>query len=119
MKRWLLALCLLLLGIVSGCATRFDAASEAAYETLKSVPMFATGGTGFGGTRSDGENALRVLLKQKQAEDALRSLLKEARPPGQMYALVGLKSLHPDVFKKAVVPFLTDKTEIETMYGCI
>ena len=114
-----MALCLLLLACVPGCAVQLDAKGEAAYTTLKSVPMFATGGIGFAGTKSDGEKALRILLKQKQAEDALQSLLKEANPAGQMYALVGLKSLHSDAFEKAVAPFLTEKTKIKTMYGCM
>ena len=117
MKIWLTALCLLLLVGVSGCATRLDAEGEAAYSALKSVSSFDAGGFIFGVT--DDEASLRVLLKQKQAVDVFQSLLKEATPAGQMYALVGLKSADPIAFDKAVTPFLTLKTKVRVMYGSI
>ena len=119
MKNWLMAVCLFLLVGVSAQADELDAEGKTAYATLKSVPFFATGGIGYAGTTSKGELALRILLKQKQAEGVLHLLLKEANPTGQMYALAGLKSAYPKDFDKAVVPFLTAKTKVKTMQGCL
>ena len=119
MKIWLMTVCLFLLVGASAHADELDAKSKAAYTTLKSVARFATDSVGRGSGTSEGELALRVLLKQKQAEDVLQSLLKEAAPAGQMYALVGLRSVSQAAFEKAVKPFLPDKTKAGTMSGCI
>lgn len=119
MKSWLMAVCLFLFVGVSAHADELDADGKRAYATLKSVSLFATYGVGRAGVKSDGEKALRILLKQKQAEAALQSLLQEANLTGQMYALVGLKSVNPTIFEKAVTPFLTLKTRVKTAHGCL
>ncbi len=119
MKIWLAALCSLLFVGVSAHAGERHTKGKVVYTTLKSVAYFATGGAGRAGVTSQGEKALRVLLKQKRPTVALYSLLKEKNPAAQRYALVGLKKLNAAGFEKAVAPFLDDETQVETLYGCI
>jgi len=113
--------CLFLLFSVSSSAkdVKLDAAGEKAYNTIKTASCFGTGGIGRGGTISQGELALRILVKQVNAESALESLLKVANPAGRMYVLVGLKQYYPAVFAEVVPQYQSVKTKLRSMRGCI
>jgi hypothetical protein len=114
---------LVLLGLFLMSAPAFAQEGETdkqkAYATLKTVPYFAVGGVGFAGTTSQGEQALRALLKQKDAATVFKTLLKEANQEGRLYALLGLRLTNPTVFARDVTPFLSLKTKAHTMSGCI
>ena len=62
-----------------------------AYEKLVNVGMFAVGPVGFGGQTTDGELALHVLLTERNATRALKSLVKVASLEGRLYGLFGLR----------------------------
>ena len=96
-----------------------DAAGKKAYNVLRSVSTFATGGIGYGGITSQGELALRILVKQVEAERALESLLKVANPAGRMYALVALKQYYPVFFAEVLPQYESVKTNLQSMSGCI
>ena len=90
---------------------------QAAGRILRTVPFFAIGGIGRGGTRAPGEAALRTLIAGGGA--TLPALVKKASIAGQLYALLGLKQTDPAAFARAVTPYLTDKRKVHTFRGCI
>ena len=65
-----------------------------AYQTLLKIELFALGGIGYGGSTSEGEKAMDILIQEKEAKSALRSLVKISTPEGGLYALAGLKILN-------------------------
>lgn len=118
MKMLPLLLCLCSMSSVV-CAQGLNASSEHAYDALGHVSVFAVGGVGFAGTRSPGESALRVLLKQKQASVAFQQLVKSATPEGKMYALLGLSLVAPGHLAPQMGPYLASTVPVHTMSGCI
>lgn len=80
---------------------------------------FALGGVGVAGTMSSGETDLRAVLKETDAVQQLQSLLKNASPAGQLYALLGLRLRDRPAYDQAVPEFRKRSDEISTMHGCI
>lgn len=118
MKMLLSVLCLYVLcSAVS--AQALDAPGKKAYDALTQMSVFAMGGVGFAGTRSSGESALRVLLKEKGASAACQKLLQSGTPEGKLYGLLGLSVVSPGQFASQVKPYLASKTPVQTMSGCI
>jgi hypothetical protein len=105
---------LLLLGIIAPLLntwaaprSEFDVAKLSddgrnAYQKLLNVRLFAIGGVGFGAQTSTGELALHVLLNEKEATAALKSLVHDATPEGSLYGLLGLRLSNLAVFKVEV-----------------
>jgi len=83
-----------------------------AYDELRETETFAMGGTGYAGTTSKGELALRQLIKETNAKEALLQLIEDATPEGGLYALVGLRGLDNEQFEAAAKTFL-DKSEAD------
>lgn len=96
-----------------------DRARAAAQQTLAHVSFFAIGGVGFAGSRSEGEEALRSLLKEKRAVPVLRELLQTATPEGKLYALLGLAVAAPQEFARQVPAYLSSATPVHVMRGCL
>jgi hypothetical protein len=94
---------------------------KAAYQTLLKVDLFAIGGIGYGGSTSEGEEALDVLLDEKKAVNAFRSLVTSATPEGGLYALFGLRALKCECFKEEVENYksLPEPPERKTKFGII
>ena len=67
--------------------------------------VFALGGVGVAGTMSSGEKDLRAVLKEADAVQQLQSLLKNASPAGQLYALLGLRLRDRPAYEQAVPAF--------------
>jgi hypothetical protein len=80
---------------------------------------FALGGVGVAGTMSSGEIDLRAVLKEADAVQQLQSLLKNASPAGQLYALLGLRLRDRPAYDRAVPAFRKRSDEVSTMHGCI
>lgn len=118
MKMLLSVLCLCVLSSAVS-AQALDAPGKKAYDALAHISVFAMGGVGFAGTRSSGESALRVLLKEKGAGAACQKLLQSATPEGKLYALLGLSVVAPGPFASQVKPYLASTTPVQTMSGCI
>jgi hypothetical protein len=87
--------------------------------TLRKVSSFAMGGVGVTGTMSPGERALRDVLKKSDAVARLESMLPQASPAGQLYALLGLRARDRDTYKQALIKYGQSDASVQTMRGCI
>jgi hypothetical protein len=111
--------CMFLFLLVSALAAYpFYGATEAS-DVLKSARFFAIGGIGRAGMISNQENALRTILKRKEAVARFHSLLSTATPSGQLYALLGLKLLSAEDFERCAEPYLESVAKVDTFQGCI
>ncbi len=106
----------IVLGLLA-CGARLEAA-EADF-ILRKVNSFAVGGVGVAGTMSEGERALREVLKQSDAVARLQKLLPEASPATQLYALLGLRACDRDVYQGALARYGRRDATVQTMSGCI
>lgn len=95
-----------------------EAASGAA-SSLARENVFALGGVGVAGTMSSGEKDLRTVLKETDAVRQFQSLLKNASPAGQLYALVGLRLRDRPSYEQAMPAFRKRFDTVSTMHGCI
>lgn len=104
-----------------GLAPSVDASADAsrASVSLARENAFALGGVGVAGSMSSGETDLRVVLKEADAVQQLKSLLLNASPAGQLYALLGLRLRDRPAYEQAVVAFRKRSDEISTMHGCM
>ncbi len=82
-----------------------------AYQKLLKVELFALGPIYSSAKTSDGELALDILIKEKEAVSTLKSLVENATPEGGLYALFGLRKLKPDSFEQYLKIFKS-KTEV-------
>jgi hypothetical protein len=99
------------------CLARPVEASAAS--SLARENVFALGGVGVAGTMSSGEKNLRAVLKEADAVQQLRSLLTNASPAGQLYALLGLRLRNRPAYEQAVPDFRKRSDMVSTMHGCI
>ncbi len=76
-----------------------------AYQNLLNEELFAFGGIYESGETSDGEKAFDILVEEQEAISAFKSLVKNAKPEGGLYALFGLRMLKCDCFKKEIENF--------------
>lgn len=65
------------------------------------------------------ETELRELVTRKDAMEQLRTLLKEASLPGQLYALLGLRLLGSGEFDAAYDHLKDSTVSVPTMSGCL
>jgi hypothetical protein len=119
MKRASLAfvVCTSILGLAPAVEADVDASRPAA--SLARENAFALGGVGYAGTMSGGEKDLRAILTQPDAVQQLQSLLQDASPAGQLYALLGLRLRDRPAYEQAVPAFRNRSDVISTMHGCI
>ena len=108
-----------------------------AYAKLLKVRMFAVGPVGYGAQTSEAELALKVLLTEREANRALKSLVHDANPEGRLYALVGLRLINIGAFKLEIERYqarpesmeeksnpadrfrTTAKGQVKTARGCL
>ncbi|MBX3118759.1 MAG: hypothetical protein KF784_06810 [Fimbriimonadaceae bacterium] len=90
--------------------------SKSALATLKKVDSFAVGGVGFANRISDGELALRTLIKDPAAKVALLELMKDKNMATRLYGLLGTRLVNPKAVPikdklepmfKGTVPYFT------------
>jgi hypothetical protein len=86
---------------------------------LQKAGNFALGGVGVAGTMSEGERALREVLKEPDAIARLENALPNSSPAGQLYALLGLRLRDRPAFQRALEKCRTNDTKVQTMRGCI
>lgn len=95
-----------------------------AYSTLSNVRLFATGGVGYGGETPEGLKALEVLIEEKKAISAFKSLVTSATLEGGLYGLFGLRMLNCDCFDSELARYRSTRVstaveeEINTAAGC-
>jgi len=102
------------------CQAPLQAASAVdADSTLRKITSFALGGVGVTGVMSEGERALREVLKQSDAVARLESSLPHASAAGQLYALLGLRTRDREVYQRALARYGQRDASVQTMRGCI
>jgi hypothetical protein len=108
------------------CAALFASAEfvraekQAAPEAvLQKTGMFALGGIGVAGTMSEGERALREILKQPDALARLDALVSSGSTAGKLYALLGLRIRDRAASARALEKCRTIDAKVETARGCI
>ncbi|MEY2520980.1 MAG: hypothetical protein QOF24_2739 [Verrucomicrobiota bacterium] len=77
------------------------------------------GGVGVAGSMSEGERALREVLKESDASSRLESLLPNASPAGQLYALLALRLRDRAAHQRALEKYGANSATVQTMRGCI
>lgn len=87
--------------------------------TLRKAGSFALGGVGVAGTMSEGERALREVLKATDAVARLENALPNSSPAGQLYALLGLRLRDRAAYQRALEKYRASNAKIQTMRGCI
>ena len=87
--------------------------------TLRKTELFALGGIGVAGTMSEGERALREVLKESDVAARLEKLLSDASPAGQLYALLGLRLRDRAAYERALGKLRTNDAKVQTARGCI
>lgn len=95
-----------------------------AYQTLLHVELFAIGGVGYGGKTSDGERAFDILLEDKEAMSAFKSLLNKATIEGALYGLFGLKMMNCSCYQEEFIKLKKSRVsnnnseQLSTAQGC-
>ena len=87
--------------------------------TLRKTELFALGGIGAAGAMSEGERALREVLKESDVAARLERLLSEASPAGRLYALLGLRLRDRPVYERGLQKLRTTDGKVQTARGCI
>ena len=68
---------------------------------------------------SEGERALREVLKESDAIARLENALPNASPAGQLYALLGLRLRDRAAYQRALEKYRANDAKVQTMRGCI
>ena len=92
---------------------------RAAYTTIDTATIFCDEFVGLGNRTPEVVIAFRTLLKEKQADHAFKTLLKEATIAGQLYALCGLYYTDHTYFMQAIQPYRSSRQEVEIFMGCV
>jgi hypothetical protein len=79
-----------------------DVCVSAARPDLVHTQFFALDGIYEEGRMSDGERALRAILRKPDATAQLEAMLGRASPAGRLYALLGLRLRDRAVYARAV-----------------
>lgn len=95
--------------------------SRDALKTVSTATQFSLGGIGVVGSIAPPETALRVLLEDPKAVDALRHLAATASAAGRLYALVGLYVLDRPTFESTAARLRKElgDTKAECISGCM
>ena len=95
-----------------------------AYQTLLRVQLFAIEGIGYSGKTSEGEVAFDMLLEDKEAISAFKSLLNKATIEGALYGLFGLKMTKCDCYQEEFIKLKKSRVsnnnseKLSTAEGC-
>lgn len=117
-RNWRVGLwfCVALLALTEFVRAEKQITSEAA---LQKTGMFALGGIGVAGTMSEGERALREMLKEQDATARLEKLVSTGSPAGKLYALLGLRIRDRAAYERVLEKCRMLDAKVETARGCI
>ena len=107
-------LSIILLSLTSASPVEADAGAA-----LQKTGMFALGGIGVAGTMSEGERALREMLKEPDATARLEKLVSSGSPARKLYALLGLRIRDRAAYERALEKCRTLDAKVETARGCM
>lgn len=91
---------------------------QKAYEMLLKTERFEQGAVGYAGIVSRYVESFNVILKEKAADEAFKSLLRQAPTAGKLYALCGLYFTDYEFFRKEVGKYVKSDESVEVMSGC-
>jgi hypothetical protein len=110
LHRILVVTLLLSAGIIRALAATTD---------LAHTQLFALGEIYENGRMSDGELALRAILRRSDATVRLEAILLHASPAGRLYALLGLRLRDRAIYARALRTFPHEDVQVEVMRGCV
>ena len=84
---------------------RLSPKGRAAYRKLLTTEIFRVGGIGYSGGTSEEELALYDTLEERDAIEALHSLVSDGSYEGGLYGLLGLSITDAAEFKRAVAVY--------------
>jgi hypothetical protein len=105
--------------ILLGAIVSFAGERSSAESILEKTSSFALGGVGVAGTMSQGERALREILKEADAPVRLERMLPNASPAGQLYALLGLRLRDRAAYQRVLPKYGANDAKVETARGCM
>ena len=91
----------------------------AAGPALERTQLFALGGIYEDSRMSDGELALRAILRKSDATAQLEAMLLRASPAGRLYALLGLRLRNRAVYARALRTLPAEDAQVAVMRGGI
>ena len=68
---------------------------------------------------SEGERALREVLKEPDVIARLENALPNSTPAGQLYDLLGLRLRDRAAYQRALEKYRANSAKVQTMRGCI
>src|SRR5688500_12852569 len=92
---------------------------SAATPHLERTQLFALGGICKDGRMSDGERALRAILRKPDATAQLEAMLLRASPAGRLYALLGLRLRNRALYARALRTLPREDAQVAVMRGGI
>jgi hypothetical protein len=99
--------------------TQLSHDGQKAYQTLLHAERFEDEAIGYAGELSKLVQAYRILLKEKAADQAFKSLLEKATLAGQLYALCGIYYTDHNLFLILVNNYKVKNEDVQTLFGCI
>src|SRR5512138_2742902 len=66
-----------------------------------------------------GERALVTVMKAKNAASLLKSLMTDADPAGQLYALLGTRFVDPKAYQERLKALKASGDRVPTIVGCL
>jgi hypothetical protein len=99
--------------------TTLSAAGEKAYQTLLTAKQFEGDAIGYSAQPSELVGAYRILMKEPEADAAFKSLLANATPAGQLYALCGIYFTDHEFFLTEVKQQRIRSDHVQVQFGCL
>ncbi|MEZ5427409.1 MAG: hypothetical protein R2747_14150 [Pyrinomonadaceae bacterium] len=99
--------------------SRLSADGQIAYRSLIKANRFEDAIVGFAGTVSEYAKDLDILLKEKEADAAFKSILKNGTLSARLYALCGLFYADHDAFQKEIAGYENSEQTVSLLSGCI
>lgn len=120
--------CVIALLVVPAAWQTWDGSTEAlplrareaeAFDYLKNADMLEMPLVGFGGLRSRGYLAMRILGRSPNADAAFKELIRSGTRPGQLYGLIGVRRSDPVYFELAALRYSASLEPVAVFSGCI
>lgn len=89
-----------------------------AFDYLRTAEQFEMRSVGFGGNRSRGYLAMRILQRSAAAADAFEELTVVGTMPGQLYGLCGLRETRPALYARLLPRYRASKESVPVVLGC-
>lgn len=99
--------------------SKLSSEGQTAYKTIIRATHFEDAIIGRGGSLSIYAKNFDILLDEKNADVAFKSILKNGTLPAQLYALSGIYFTDYEHFKREVKKYKNNNEIIETVSGCL